>query len=1235
MLMTVLTPLCGLFAVDGVLNKPEGNNLQWFNAANWQDVSGGALNAYPCRSDDSAHIVCESNMLRYVLFSPRNSDSTAFALSRITGGAMHVLQFWDEQARTYPNQRLTLSDPSGFPGWWGTSDKFGNNELVLDPADGSKSVLSGLVLNGRMGVNVPDVSATAEISKVAGDGMLYLTGSGKVRVGASPGSESRLIATGGTVEIAGVDQDDDVDSLVAGAALHFDPSDSSTLDTYVGSDGYEHVWRWRSVDATVAATTNDIPPAGELTVNYCAAPILCPEAISPSGLRMVDFGDRAGDTPLAEMRLTNCYLRLSKSCLTAREVFFVGQDVRPAGGGNTYFGGAASEDYAFQGGSRDGGLLTSSAHPDLRWGGDLRINNQRVTYANMWATRYGEDRTSTFVGSMSFRDDAETSGRIDLLGSCRYYVSRTGNVRMGEFLVFTNKLTASQRTRINDYLMHKWLVGHEREDFGMVLVGGSERDAAIEVPSGRVARVGSVVVGGSRLLKRGEGVLSIGDLTPANAQIDVQGGAVKLRAARVVSSEQPASKPYCWLDADELSTIVTGKVNQPKHDANVDYVWRWNDKRPEGTVYAEVPLEAEWPKYSWYSPMYPKIVENACRGHRAVDFGVNDGSQAGHPSWMWLQPHGDAAGNAYEGFIAFRRNYNIGANIFGSTGTELLLGASAKLKLANVTYGGGGPASAVWTWDGKVQDPWLDDAEHDDTRSFHVVSFSSAKKLRADLLAKDRLASANFPGDLQIGEFIIYDRRLTPQERRETIAYLMKKWLDRDLPSTSCAAPSFAFAKDTPIQVDVDYDLRTETVSGGNGKLVKAGSGTVEIVDASVFTNLTSVMVDEGALIMDLELFKRSAVYHFDALDLESLTCADGEKRGKPVTNVTHWVDCRRNGVFAHSSQSAADFITDGTYGVPSKPTAEDPTLQYVETRNGVVRPTLDFGSVGVYSADGSNNDGSAMQLCQVFKNIREVHTIFSDNNYLRRGIVVGCRGNDEKSYGFARPTSGAAHFAGIAQAAAKNGYIAVDGVECAYTDQIPEGFHLVSYAPTSDLWAGSIAQDRTSQSGGARVSEQIAFSDTLSDVDREYMQKTMMAKWFGEQMPVRHEFDELIVASDAKLSLGSCVVSACCLSGGGEMAVGEIRGVERIVCKGVESSLNVSGAVAFADDAIEIEFLETLDHVDPGVYTIFEAESILNSSPLNITVVGTGSRRQCSVRQVGNRILLTVARSGMAIIVR
>ena len=552
---------------DVAYGKYSDNNSLWLwnGTAAWTNSAGEAV-VNPNGATWSVVLADNTDSFSFARF-PKD---VSYSLAALSGGAMQQVSFYRETSHgVYPQQRLTVGDATGFKGWVANFDKNGLGELVLPSSDVSfTNAVNGVRLGARFGVNVPSAEMTARIGSVVGDGALYSTGSGRLIIENSPGCRGTLFATNGVVEIVGRDSADAfVPGVIPGAALHLDASAEGTLDFGApAGDGYRHVTEWRDVDGGPIVLSPDpyTQSTAPTTIPWCAAPYLSDEAVSPSGLRMIDFGGIVGGTAPS-----NCCLKMSAEIPKVCEVFIVGRN-RGAGGYANYIGSTSSSHYEWSGG-QSAGLFGPDASLNVR-NGDIRINGQKTPWTMTWPTRDGDSLSSVFVASAAVTDDSNGEGPVNSVGTDRHARYRTGSMWLGELIVYTNKLTSSQRAKVNDYLMRKWLKNHEASvDFTGAYLGTPESSAAISVPEGRVAKIDEITVAdGQKLVKKGGGTLIVKTLLPSGCRIEVEGGSVKIEGTAEASANQPASDPYVWLDASDAATVVTnlGSSLSPKLTAN-------------------------------------------------------------------------------------------------------------------------------------------------------------------------------------------------------------------------------------------------------------------------------------------------------------------------------------------------------------------------------------------------------------------------------------------------------------------------------------------------------------------------------------------------------------------------------------------------------------------------------------------------------------------------------------------
>lgn len=1248
-------------AVDGYVRNGSLSGWTWTDPQYWTDASGAALGTYPHAAGDTASLACVSNNFRTVVMTPQASLQD-MALAKLSGGYMTYVNFVTDTKQAYPGQRLTIDDPDDFAGWWGTQNDMGRAEIVLNATGAYAPRLSALSVTGRNGLTVP-AGTSASVGALFGDGALYASGEGTLKIEQTAGADSHLIAPRGTVEIAGVSAADDTEALLKKAAFRVDASrlDTLTFGQKKG-DSRQYVVRWNDANGGPDyAYTNKQDYATADKIATWDPPFVAAET-SPTGLRLVDFGEMDTDPLHVEGHPVNGWLRLSRR-FNAREVFFVSQTVSASGLGGTVAGSVTSATN-FRGAMKDT-AVTPNVYAAVDYG-DIRINDQKTTWANRWPTRRGTDARSLSVTSMAILDDdAETTGDVALIGTFAWGKGVTGNVRVGEFLVYTNQLTASQRSVINRHLMKKWLKGAGDEDFGHALLGNGTTVPAVSVPEGRVAKIAQVTVDGGALVKEGGGTLKIGKLMPLEAALDIRGGSVELGAPKAVADLEPAANPHVWFDADAAGSVVTQKITNVAHYAGDEtmYVTRWKDCRADHTsIFAEVPPASTWSQiwtvdYSskaWFPTNYPKYTSFG--NHGVVDFG--HASDASNPrlSFMWINYDGTVTGpgaaveTAYDAFIVLRwKAKNASCNYFGSSSADLL--RSGYNRILDPVNSSSAAAAGIWCYDGHVMEPWKTGiAELGDADAFHVVSFSCAKKQAPDMLAKDRLRTPNSAGAMMIGEYISYDRPLTREEREQTTAYLLKKWRGEALPGSAAdKAPSrdLTVAASIPAEFGVEADMTIANLSGGNGVLVKNGAGTANVVAMDDVANLRSVTVNGGKLVLPRwkGAIGNKMLFNFDATDVGSFETnfVDG------TTWITRWFDERDSSpdvcaisVLDGLSLSYIDTVGDKR-SLPQRPgqyyrmaAAEHPTLKTVETSDGNPRPVVDFGTYGSKDAQA----GAAMDFLKRFTNVAEIHTVMADTDANRRAqIVSDYAGTALMRYPYLNASvNGQLLHATSSAEAARNGYIAVDGEEKRYDYVLPDGFHLVSFAPTAPVSVGNLCNERMFFCGGAQYGQQIAFSSALTPDERAYLEEYLLYKWKGVGAnPTLLTLSELTVAEGCEVDFGDHAIEVASVKGSGRITAGAVSEVNALALPGPASPLTVSGSLALARGPCTVSLTDDLTALAEGTYPLVKASSVslTDFTGLVLDAELLPPNRTAVLKATENAINLVVSPRGLIILVK
>ena len=945
-------------------------------------------------------------------------------------------------------------------------------------------------------------------------------------------------------------------------------------------------------------------------------------------------------------------MKLSSTCSSVREVFYAAWCTVSAGNpraGEVSLLGSSGlgENRDLGGGGRSTVFNTYPAVTKAQLG-DVTVNGYRVMSRKIYPSRYGSDLSGLNVVGASFAEGLT----FNALSCERNIVHYTGGWRLGELIVYTRELSDDERRAVVRYLMQKWVKDYRPDDVGEVVLHADT--ASISVPAGRVAHIKSLSAqGATKITKTGGGTLYVDGISPANAPLDIRGGTIRLTAP-TVATNAPAADPMVWLDATVPGSFV---FSNDVNGVATPYITRWNDRRPGVTeYYAEVPARDAGTSY-WTSNAknhLPKTLAAASpTGCAAVDFGSCDDG-----SWMWLQPRGEV--DSYAGFVVVRTKnastYRF--QYFGTSNTDLLSPGWYTKMMIQQNYTTEKGVSLGWTIDGKFVDPWFSHQATYDSTQWRVVAFSGGMaKVRADLLAKYSTTGSDFMSNIEIGELILFDRPLSWDERRNTEAYLMRKWLGKAHPESAEAADvrNYDFAPGVDKVIDTgDAGVVVTNISGGTGSLVKYGTGTLALTDLAALTNGTAFAAEEGTLELPLDI-PDDAFMRLDASDLSSFTrtYTTDDGAGGLVTNITRWADQ----VSGREAFSATENGLSG-YAGASGSCCTNPTLVYAEMPDGSMKPAVDFGGyLNVATLwTGSprhitpeNMNGSAgMKLPGVETSgacdVSEAHVVVADWES-DRGVFFGQWLNQDydyytrkAGYMFRSPYhkyGGAICYGNVYLDGSKLTVMPHEQPFSRYT------FHLVSMQPTNAIAVGALSMERNCNSGGNRICEYVGYKKAHSREVFEFIQKKLMTKWFGSPRPDWFKsFTTLRAAEGATIDISTpSAVAVGELSGGGTVVAPEVKGVSSISVDRAGCPVVVSGKVTLAAAGV-IHVLEMPDAYAPGDYDLFSADELLFADGGGLAgwrLDASPSRRSRILTLIltGQTIKLRIQVGAMAILIR
>ena len=1073
---------------------------------------------------------------------PATSAISSWYLGTVTGASNQTIRTPARHSNGTTIRYLTVANPNGFRGTWALRDA--HTRLYLIPTN--SLVPSLATLDCYYAPLVITHPGTSVVERLTGGGLVHKGANNNeyqpnnvLRIkGVAPFTQAKTRIRMANHSVVSLDYEGVATNLpvTAGIYVRFDASRPDTIDTET-VDGRRYVTAWRDADGRGVTA---MPFTGNAygNVPHGQRPWLS-EVTSANGCPLVDFGafenaNGHADSPyydsLKETLGPSASLTFPATT-QAREVFIVWQDTQ-ATGTCSFVVGAQNEYHLHR-----GRCLFAEQRMNFHTTDETYLDGVRRSYT--FGGPY--DLTRLSVVSANFSQGA-------ILGTLAQDRNlRFGGARIAEVIIYTQELSSLERQAVHAYLQRKWTSNAKFDPITLRDIQVDASNQIFEVPEGRTVDVGLLkVLSSQTFVKTGDGTLNVDALANDGVlKLDVRGGAVTFnRMLTGVDDAEPAPGPMFWLDATAADSFV--RTNLEHGVAGRDYIHRWNDCRPTQTKYYAYPMNQA------IDTNRPFVVANAANGHAVVDFGTGIITNKNAP-WNGYSPDAarlrfNANVDAHDGFVVLRMNnpdsHYVCAN--GERGLPPLFGVDTQgftrwgTDKLLAQYADADPLTAYWCIDGVSYVPFYDTFAFG-TNDFHVVSFSQLKTIRINRLADDR--NIVFGGQ-QIGEVLFYDRPLSEHERRQTEAYLMKKWKNKTSPAMreGVNLNTVTFAECVAPVLSSDRPLTVATLNAANDAMItQKGSGTVTLPTEPLGAT-RGYVADGGTLVVKMSDPFADAFYHFDATDAESVV-DDG------AGGVTQWLDTRRNGMSAVS-------VVKGM-------SVAKPTLKTVETRNGKTMPVLDFGDVS-YSGGQTSTDTAGMDIRQngadlgeTAGRVKEIHVVYCDKGSNYDGYKQRFIFSDHGRYPFHRGDGNGQMFGRYSDnpytgyTTAPRAYVALDGTSVAYNYNLTDKqFHVISAAPTNGVPVRSIARDRSARAGGSYQGELIAFKEHLSPDRRAYLQRYLMWKWLGEGTePVyTNSAASLRVANGGTLSFaGAPTISVPAISGTGTIAAGSVVDVSSL----------------------------------------------------------------------------------------
>lgn len=1041
-------------------------------------------------------------------------DKVVLALNALVGGPKTEFDIW------YANfcRPLLIRDPSRYLGAWAIPSAWQHGagsvmQLLSDAA--WTSTVNRVKLSGRMGFRVP-TGATAALEYPFGEGLFEVNRqyngrrhvntatAGTLDIRNSPGGESYLSLHDGAVTLHGR-PGGDAPALVPGAAVHLDASAPDAFEL----DGEGKVRTWRAMPGTAVSAAAVSALSGFEAV---AAPAVVPDAAT--GKPVVDFGAYAANA--AAQQGTSAALGLSETLRNVRELFIVFRDKSPKGIRPQFVGYSLREDERLFFRQTEGALFDqensdNNAAMPVR-AGEIRVDDQAEPFEMQ-----GDFSRRLHVVSVGVNTNLTAAGDnpVAYLAMAER-ADRFGGIQIAEILLYTNALTSAERRQNNAALLGKWRPAAEARvwDYGELRFLSAAPE--VTVAEGTVAvREITLTDATTRLVKKGAGTLLVGRLSKPGLVIEVQEGNVRFVDTVVRGDDpQPAADPFCWFDATAAASLVPDGATG---------IAQWRDRRDGTNHYGKAlhlaPPTATTTLAGGTAVKHPNPTLNtaAADGRALVDLGdvcVADTQKAetlGASTSLRLYIDGSVshAGtpNMREGYVVYYKSDETSCPVASSSYNLFNLRNSSKDLFAHQNYCHTHVIGGYWRYDGLAIDPT---ACANTCGEVHIVSFRFASKRAIDAFCTDRGSIQYQIGGAKIGEVLYYDRLLTDQERRDTEAYLFRKWKGTATPQDAMAAepqPSLALpatGADTELGTDTPYS--PEFISGLLGPRLRfTGSGTFVCTNALTARTREIMLAGGGALDLTLDFdFFSNAWFHVDATHQAALDYLSA------TTNaVARWEDIRANGL------AATPFLR----GTKARPFV----VQTEVNDTGLVRPVMDFGEW--YNGGSPTNTASSMEW-SARTALQEFYLVQRDKG-LHKGIPPENATEEQKrDYGYPclfgqlkQNTSGEGddyYVAGSDQIAFfRNseallvdwaqpnivaGYIGVNGEQKDRTfAPATNTFYVYSFQlKAPDHHVQTFARRDSFQVGGQQVAEMICFAETNTAARRIEIENYLMKKWFG-----------------------------------------------------------------------------------------------------------------------------------------
>ena len=713
---------------------------------------------------------------------------------------------------------------------------------------------------------------------------------------------------------------------------------------------------------------------------------------------------------------------------------------------------------------------------------------------------------------------------------------RSGGQKIAEMIIYDKILTDAERGQVEAYLQAKWF-GHTPRGWNgnaALALLRAHTNATIDTSVGivttvdtppnetlAIGRLKGVRHNKSAFLKTGEGTLALGDASTYGGVVRVSGGSLTF-GRRPLPTSLPTNA-IIHLDASAGNAFALQEEN------GTNFVLRWKNLAPDPVVFGNPVLYARTTVMNNLAKTPFLLKDVFGPGRHVVDFGAfGKGASlsfaTNETSATTVNLDGVVAVVAVVGAL------NGGGHLLGD-----VYGWGAGSSRCHFTRGAQSPwygsglarTSALTTAGPKLSvadgEAYLNGRRRDPSQGYlHPGYQVIAMRGPGSLVSRiGQTESSSYSGGLRLSEIAIYNRPLSDTELADAQAYLLAKWLGRDMPGYErVSAPEMPDVQTVEVQGPAEINVpsgtaRIRSLDVLSAPLVKTGDGTLEVEELKVSAGN---LVVQGGRIERVAAPDVSSDCELAAAPSLHLDAAATNRMDIVVRNGTNCVACWHD-----MDYRMLAFNTE---------VATRPWLDMENLQNGL--PVMEFGPFA------QSEGGRYLRLSEPLDNVRAAFVVWGGAG--RGGFLLGSVGSDNSNmFDFHRGTdsSSATSFGPGSQllyynntmADIVNGGIYVDGVKTNY-HYVPkiDDFQLVETYPLSGAHVSALAIDRgwTTRAGGQKIAEIVLYERILTERERVATRNYLRKKWFGAdpeplpeaQAPASYDEDALSISVDGALSL-------------------------------------------------------------------------------------------------------------------